>query len=174
MVSWTLPSSNIMVLYSILLCSFIDSICLLEYVRYLLIIIYDSTNATAGRVCTKLREEKPLPCCSFCGLGLQGTCVCVGTIPVGFYYPIVGVVCFGIISTIMRHQVVKKYGVIEEDYCCMKTPCNYAVNQLHFCCIYPCSFFQMDMAMEHWKKEAEMENNNVAPADVPPPSINES
>ena len=137
----------------------------------------DSTNVTAGRVCTKLCEEKPLPCCSFCGLGLQGTCVCVGTMPLGFYYPIVGVVCFGIISTIMRYQVVKKYDVIEKDYCCMKTPCNYAVNQLFFCCIYPCSFFQMDMAMEHWKKEAEMENNNLAPADtltVPSPSINES
>lgn len=82
-----------------------------------------------------------------------------------------GMVCFGIISNIMRREVVSKYGVVEEDVCCMKTPCNYPANQLHFGCNYPCSLFQMDMAIEHWQKESQQDNNNVAIAYVAPNPI---
>ena len=94
----------------------------------------------------------------------------MATIPLGFYHPLLGMFCLGALSNFMRLQVVSKYNVIEEDICCCKTSCNFVVNQMHFGCNYPCSLFQMDMAMEQWQKEAKANLIVVAPS-APPDKI---
>ena len=105
-----------------------------------------------GRVWTKLQDEEPIAC----SLGPQGFCVCLAALPIGCYQPIFGMACMGVLSNILRSKVITKYNVEEEDVCCCSTPFNQCFNDLNFCFHYPCSLFQMDMAMERWQQEKRL------------------
>eukprot|EP01040_Poterioochromonas_malhamensis_P010528 gene10528-11464_t len=108
------------------------------------------SNMMAGRVCTQVVREEPC----FCGLGFQGCLVCMATLPIGVYHPIAGFGIFCCLSNYLRDRVVERYNVEEEQVCCCGG-LNYYINFLHFGCNYPCSLFQVNMAVERWEEEAK-------------------
>lgn len=101
---------------------------------------------TAGRVCSKVFDERPI----CCGLGCQGGLVCLLTLPLGMYHPIAGMAGFCCLSNYLRTAVLRKYNVEEERTFCCGEGCNPWLDYCHFGCNYPCSLFQMQVAMDEW------------------------
>ncbi|RYG63116.1 hypothetical protein EON64_16580 [archaeon] len=98
-------------------------------------------------MCTKTLQE-PVMCCD---LGCCGALVCAATLPIGVYHPAAGMGVFCCLTSYLRHQILDKYNVEEEQAC----PCNSWntpwMNFCHFGCNYPCSLFQMYMSLEDWQ-----------------------
>ena len=87
-----------------------------------------------GRIWTKLYKEEP-DCCSSCGLGKMGCCVCLIGIPCGSQFPMMGIFYFMCLNTHLRNKMVKDYN-IKEDTTGTDSP-------FMHCLCYPCSIFQM-------------------------------
>lgn len=115
-----------------------------------------------GKVYTQANNEAII-----CGeMGLIGVLLCLVLIPLSIYSPLSGMICFGLIANWLRHRVVSKYNVDEHNYFCCGclNPC---LNFLHNACNYPCSLFQMKMAMEEW----DAENPQVLASVVAPTAV---
>jgi len=103
----------------------------------------------AGRLCTRVRKEK-----SFCcGLGYCGCLICLATLPLAVYHPIGAMGAFCVISNNIRHEVVTQYNVEEEQCCCCGPTLNSYINYCHFGCNYPCSLFQVLVALDEWEND---------------------
>jgi len=102
----------------------------------------------AGRVFSQVTEEAKC----FNGMGCTGTLMCLVLIPLSIYSPLAGMVIFGVIANYLRLKVIAKYNVEDDNYFCCGSmnPC---LNFVHNACNYPCSLFQMKMAMEEWDEE---------------------
>lgn len=101
--------------------------------------------------------------------------LCFVTIPVSFYHPIGGLVCFGVISNKLRHETAKKYNAESDDInCCADPQLNCCFNYVHNACNYPCSLFQVLVSMDEWdqqnaeKRRADVSNPVLA---QPPVSV---
>jgi hypothetical protein len=116
------------------------------YMYQHMVFIY-STNCTMGRVWTLYKKETP--CCF--QLGPQGCCLCLATIPCSIYFPLQGLVCLGFINNIIREKIIHKYNVKEQACCDENATCGKCCNCIHINCNYPCSFFQMEMALLEWE-----------------------
>lgn len=106
---------------------------------------------SAGRVCTRIYDEKPV-CCD---LGWRGIGVCLATLPVGTYEPVGGLIFFVAFTYCLRHWVMRKYNVEEEKVCpCIscRTP---FLEFLYYGLSYPCSLFQMYVSLKEWDDEAK-------------------
>ena len=109
-----------------------------------------SSNVMAGRVYSKVNEEPQ--CCN--SMGFVGTLLCILLIPVCIYSLLGGLVVFGAVANCLRLHVIAKYNVEDDNYFCCGSlnPC---LNFVHNACNYPCSLFQMKMAMDEWDEESQ-------------------
>jgi hypothetical protein len=126
-------------------------------------VLWFSTNMMSGRLCTRVRKEKVI----CCGLGSTGCLVCVATAPLSVYHPIAAMVAFCSISNTIRQEVIAQYNVEEEQCCCCGDTLNSYINYCHFGCNYPCSLFQVLVALDEWEHEQQA----VVSVAVPVPSV---
>ena len=112
----------------------------------------------AGRVYSQVVPEKSV--CS--GMGVVGLLMCLLLIPLSFYSPIGGMICFGFIANYLRQQVIARYNVEDDNYFCCGCLDPF-LNFVHNACNYPCSLFQMKVSMDEWDEESQ----NASSADVP-------
>lgn len=106
----------------------------------------------AGRLCSRVRKEKTL----CCGLGSCGCLICLATTPLSVYHPISAVAAFCVISNTIRQDVVSEYNVEEEQCCCLGDTLNSYINYCHFGCNYPCSLFQVLVALDEWENDQKL------------------
>lgn len=115
--------------------------------------IWYSTNMYAGRLWSKLYDERPI-CPN--GTGCCGCVLCLVTIPLGVYHPISGMTAFCCISNHLRRKAIEKYHVKPDEECtccCGRGCCSSWVNYCHFGCNYPCSLFQVMVSVDKWDNE---------------------
>lgn len=103
----------------------------------------------AGKACSKVYHEKT--CCL--QLGPKGGLICVATLPLSIYSPLGGLGAFFCLSMWLRSKVVSEYDVEEETCFTCCGPCGPFVDKVFFGCNYPCSLFQVLVAVDHWEKE---------------------
>jgi len=109
-----------------------------------------SSSSLVGRIVTDLDDAEPVCCRMSC----KGLCCCIMLCPISFYSPTGGLGLMCLITNYLRSRTIEKYGVEETDVCACSVP---AMNTLcNFCCYgfhYPCTLFQMNMAIEYWERE---------------------
>lgn len=105
----------------------------------------------AGRVCSQAYEEKP--CCL--ELGFCGALICFTMIPFSMYHPVGGMGAFCLLSSHLRSKLVLKYNIEEEKACPCESWNTPWITFCHFGCNYPCSFFQMYVSVDEWRKEGQ-------------------
>lgn len=114
-----------------------------------------------GKVWSQIHDE-PVVCMS---MGTVGMLVCIMLIPLCVYSPMGGLICFGMIANYLRLKVIARYNVEDHNYFCCGSmdPC---LNFFHNALSYPCSLFQMKVAMDEWDVE-----NPKALASVVSPTV---
>lgn len=123
-----------------------------------------SSNSMAGKVYTHVDGEPKI--CD--DMGLVGIILFILLIPLCFYSPLAGMICFGVLANYLRLRVVAKYNIDEHNYFCCG-PMNPCLNYIHNACNYPCSLFQTKMAMEEWDEEAQQQMFRAVVAPSAPP-----
>jgi hypothetical protein len=117
----------------------------------------------AGKVWSQAHDE-PVVCGE---MGIVGILLFIALIPLSIYSPLSGMIAFGLLANYLRQRVVAKYNVEEHNYFCCGclNPC---LNFFHNACNYPCSLFQMKMAMEEWDAENPQVLSSVVAPSAPP------
>ena len=98
-------------------------------------------------------------------MGNTGLCLCLAMIPLGIYTPSGGFGIYCCLTTYLREEVIEKYNAEETSICSCPGPLNPICNTIALGINYPCSLFQLLVAMKHWDDE----DAAAANAQVKPP-----